>query len=167
VQQSDAVEQSVRIDADRVRKNTSPSVQQDLDQNLVESVRRHAAQAVETRDESTLTDRIAELDKEWDIERILEANASTLALVGTVLGAAHHRRWLWLPGVVTAFLLQHAIQGWCPPVVVFRRMGVRTRKEIDAERYALKMLRGDFDSHVEPDTDALHLARRAIDAATR
>ena len=31
-------------------------------------------------------------------------------------------------------------------VVVFRRMGVRTRREINREKYALKALRGDFDS---------------------
>jgi len=46
---------------------------------------------------------------------------------------------------VLSFLFQHAVQGWCPPVPVFRRMGVRTRKEIDREKYALKALRGDFD----------------------
>jgi hypothetical protein len=167
VQSTGAPAPSVRIDADRVRESTSPSVQQDLDRDLVEAVRRHAARALETRDVSALTDRIAELDEEWDVERLLEANASTLALAGTVLGATRHRRWLWLPGLVTVFLLQHALQGWCPPIVLFRRMGVRTRKEIDVERSALKVLRGDFDSHVESETDALHLARRAVEAATR
>jgi hypothetical protein len=43
-----------------------------------------------------------------------------------------------------AFLLQHALQGWCPPVPFFRSRGVRTAREIDQERYALKALRGDF-----------------------
>ena len=28
---------------------------------------------------------------------------------------------------------------------MLRRLGVRTRHEIDAEKYALKILRGDFD----------------------
>ena len=28
---------------------------------------------------------------------------------------------------------------------VFRRLGVRTRREIDGEKFALKILRGDFD----------------------
>jgi hypothetical protein len=37
--------------------------------------------------------------------------------------------WLLLPGVVAAFLLQHAIQ--VPPVPVFRRLGFRTQTEID------------------------------------
>jgi hypothetical protein len=89
--------------------------------------------------------RLEELDREWDIERTIEANASTLAFAGVALGATLDRRWLALPALVTAFLFQHAVQGWCPPVPVLRRMGFRTAKEIDQERYALKALRGDFD----------------------
>src|SRR5436190_144953 len=46
---------------------------------------------------------------------------------------------------VAGFLLQHALQGWCPPMATFRRLGVRTSYEIDYERYALKVLRRDFD----------------------
>ncbi|HET8727108.1 MAG TPA: hypothetical protein VFO41_06315, partial [Alphaproteobacteria bacterium] len=89
--------------------------------------------------------RLRDLDHEWDIERTLEANAATIALAGVVAGALVDRRFLILPGAVTAFLLQHAIQGWCPPVPFFRRRGVRTPREIEIERIALKVLRGDFD----------------------
>lgn len=88
--------------------------------------------------------RIRELDLEWDIERTLEMNAAAFAITGTLLGAFINRRWLLLPAIVTMFLGQHAIQGWCPPVEILRRMGVRTRHEIDREKYALKALRGDF-----------------------
>ena len=87
--------------------------------------------------------RIEELDREWDIERTLEMNAAAFALTGTILGAVN-RKWLLLPALVTGFLFQHAVQGWCPPVPLFRRMGVRTRPEIDREKFALKALRGDF-----------------------
>ncbi|HKR79742.1 MAG TPA: hypothetical protein VJR69_08555 [Nitrospira sp.] len=38
----------------------------------------------------------------------------------------------------------HAFEGWCPPVNLFRRLGVRTQREIDEERYALKLRRGDL-----------------------
>ncbi|CAD7032148.1 hypothetical protein REJC140_03013 [Pseudorhizobium endolithicum] len=89
--------------------------------------------------------RLAELDREWDIERTLEANASTLAFTGTMLAATVDRRWLALPAIVTGFLFQHAIQGWCPPLPILRRLGFRTAEEINQERYALKALRGDFD----------------------
>jgi len=88
--------------------------------------------------------RLAELDREWDIERSLEANAASLALTGIVLGATRDRRWLALPALVTAFLFQHAVQGWCPPVPLLRRLGFRTATEIEQERNALKALRGDF-----------------------
>ena len=75
---------------------------------------------------------------------MLEANAAALALAGLALGVVRHRRWLILPGVVLPFLLQHTVQGWCPPIEIFRRLGVRTRREIDHEKVALKALRGDF-----------------------
>lgn len=90
--------------------------------------------------------RLVELDREWDIERTLEANASTLAFTGTMLAATVDRRWLALPAIVTGFLFQHAMQGWCPPLPILRRLGFRTAEEINQERYALKALRGDFDA---------------------
>ena len=58
-----------------------------------------------------------------DIERTLEANAASLSLIGVTLGLTVDRRWLALPVGVAAFLLQHAVQGWCPPVPVLRRLG--------------------------------------------
>jgi hypothetical protein len=105
------------------------------------------------------------LDEEWDIERALEANAASFAFTGTVLAATVDRRWLMLPAVVTAFLLQHAVQGWCPPVPVLRRLGYRTAREIDEERVALKALRGDFMSTEMGDEDHDTQASRALRAA--
>jgi hypothetical protein len=95
-------------------------------------------------DPAAISRRLEELDAEWDIERTLEANAATASLIGLTLGATVDRRWLIFPAVVAGFLLQHALQGWCPPLPVFRRMGIRTSYEIDYERYALKAMRGDF-----------------------
>lgn len=89
--------------------------------------------------------RLSELDAEWDVERMLQAKASALAFTGLVLGMTASRKWLVLPGLVTMFLFQHAIQGWCPPVPVLRRLGFRTQTEIEQERYGLKALRGDFE----------------------
>ena len=85
--------------------------------------------------------RLKELDREWDIERTIEINASSLAFIGIVLGATVNIRWLILPFAVTGFLFQHSVQGWCPPVPVLRSMGFRTADEINKERYALKALR--------------------------
>jgi hypothetical protein len=77
------------------------------------------------------------------VERVLGANAALLSLTGLVFGFAN-RKLLVVPAVVAGFLLLHALQGWSPPVPLFRRLGVRTQAEIEAERYALKALRGDF-----------------------
>jgi hypothetical protein len=91
-----------------------------------------------------IAERLRGLDREWDVERTLEANASSLALSGLVLALTVNGRFVLIPAMVTAFLLQHALQGWCPPVPVLRRFGFRTQSEIELERYALKALRGDF-----------------------
>ena len=97
--------------------------------------------------------RLKELRDEWDIERILETNASSLMLTGTFLGVFVNKKWLGLSAAVAGFLLQHAVQGWCPPISILRRIGVRTKEEIERERAALRALRGDFNS--------LHAARNA------
>ena len=116
---------------------------------------------------AAITQRLQELEEEWDIERTLEANAATAVLVGLTLGATVDRKWFIFPAVVAGFLLQHAVQGWCPPLPVFRRYGVRTQTEIDYERYALKSLRGDFRG-LPTDGEARDSAAagRALRAAT-
>ena len=126
--------------ADRVRANTSEEINRRIDHAIEDRVREYAK-----RSRSDITRRIEELDQEWDMERLLETNASAIAFTGLALGLTHSKKWLIVPGIVLPFLFQHAVQGWCPPVPVFRRLGVRTREEIDRERYALKVLRGDFE----------------------
>lgn len=88
-------------------------------------------------DPQAIARRLLELDQEWDIERAIEANASTVALTGTVLGLTVHRGFFALPFAVACFLLQHALQGWCPPIPVLRRLGFRTCREIEDERNEL------------------------------
>lgn len=109
--------------------------------------------------------RLRELDEEWDIERAIQANAATLALAGTALSMSHDRRWAFLPLVVTGFLLQHATQGWCPPVPILRSLGFRTQGEIERERYALKALRGDFGNLPDESHPGRHRAGAAFAAA--
>ena len=103
--------------------------------------------------------RIQELRREWDIERTLEANAASVALVGLALGLAVDRRFMVLPAMVGGFLLQHAVQGWCPPLPVFRRLGIRTSAEIHAEILALRIMRDDFNGHCSSAEEAMALAR--------
>jgi hypothetical protein len=131
---------------DLVREHTDDAVLHRLD---AETDQRVASTIAQGRD--AITRRLTELEREWDVERLLEVNASTLAGTGLVLAARRNRVWLLLPATVLGFLLQHGIQGWCPPLAVFRRLGVRTRSEIDAERMALLAARGDLARFVGAD----------------
>jgi hypothetical protein len=127
---------------------TTTRVEEHTDEAVNKRIQRQTEQhlaSVGRQGEHETNRRLQELDQEWDMERTLEANAATIALVGLGLGAFVDRRFFILPAVVAGFLLQHAVQGWCPPVPVFRRLGVRTAREIDSERYGLKAIRGDFD----------------------
>jgi hypothetical protein len=129
-------------DSDRVRNFTAAEINSHIDLETKNRLSRYVGVS-----SAEITSRIEELDREWDIERLLETNASALALTGLALGVLHNKKWLIIPGVVLPFLFQHAVQGWCPPLPIFRRLGVRTQKEIEREKYALKALRGDFDSN--------------------
>jgi hypothetical protein len=145
--------------AQRVPRHTAEHVNRQIREETRRNVERVAAQGPEAIDR-----RLRELDAEWDIERTLEANAATITAVGSVLALLVDRRFALVPLVVGSFLLQHAVQGWCPPLPVFRRMGVRTQTEIDEERAALKALRGDFrdvggNTPREQAADALAAAR--------
>jgi len=149
--------------ARRVADQTSDEVNETIRRQTEENVRRVAAGGP-----VAIARRLEELDREWDIERTLEANAATAVLVGLTLGAIVDRKWFMFPALVGGFLLQHAVQGWCPPLPVFRRMGFRTQTEIDNERYALKALRGDFQGvDGEQVGRGSAEARDALSAATR
>ena len=118
-------------------------------------------------DSAAVGERLRRLDKEWDIERVLQTNAAALSLVAWIAVLRRPtRRRAAVAGIVPAFLLQHALQGWCPPIELFRVLGRRSRNEIDAERTALKALRGDFaDLPQDDEPDAA--ASAALAAAGR
>jgi len=124
---------------ERVPANTADEYNEQICRQTKERVSRIAREG-----RAAIDRRLQELDEEWDVERTLEANAATAVLTFSLLGLAVDRRFFVMPMVVGGFLLQHAVQGWCPPLPVFRAYGVRTQSEIEEERYALKTLRGDF-----------------------
>lgn len=127
--------------ATRVSSHTDPQINRRIEQQWKKRVN-----ALGREDKSTINRRLAELDKEWDVERTLQTNFSILSLVGIALAAKVNKRWAALSVGVPAFMIQHALQGWCPPLAVLRRLDVRTAREINDERFALQALRGDFDA---------------------
>jgi len=121
--------------SERVPRHTAPEVNARIRRQTLANVARYRNAGPEA-----IVRRLGELDREWDIERAIEANAASIALVGVALGALVNAWFLLLPAAVCVLLLQHALQGWCPPVPVLRRLGFRTAREIFEERLALKAL---------------------------
>jgi hypothetical protein len=124
--------------ADRVRRHTAAEVLRRIDDATVASLTGCAASLAAT------DQRLGELDREWDTDRALEAEAATMGLIGLALGAFVRKQFLALPAVVAGAVLLQATTGRYPLMPLFRRLGLRTAKEIARERYALKALRGDF-----------------------
>lgn len=129
---------------ERVTDNTSVKNNKKIIDETIKNINYY-----KDKDRETIVKRINELKNEWDIERILEANASIFMLIGLLLGKFVNKRWFCLSGAVGAFLFQHAVQGWCPPLPVLRKLGKRTPHEIYGEIIALKFLAGDFDTYLK------------------
>lgn len=133
---------SVFIDLDgydRIRAHTPDRINRKIQDEIESSVRDIGADRVEP-----LSRRIEALDREWDVDRATMVMFAGLAGLVSILAATRNRKWLRLHAIQFPFLAYHAAVGWCPPMAVLRRLGFRSAKEIDAEKYALKTLRGDF-----------------------
>jgi hypothetical protein len=143
----------------RVPLHTIGSVNEQIRKRTEENVARVAARGPEAIDE-----RLGELDREWDIDRAVEAKLASVILIGSALGVFRDRRFFAIPAIASTFLLLYAVQGWCPPLPILRRAGFRTSAEIDHERYALKALRGDFKTNGAPTGERLR-ATLALEAA--
>lgn len=125
--------------SDRVHAHTAAEVLRRIEDSTTASLLNCAEAPAET-----VARRIDALDREWDTDRVLETEAAGMGLLGLALGALVRPQLLLLPGLVAAGMLLHATTGRYPLMPLFRRLGVRTSREISRERYALKALRGDF-----------------------
>ena len=122
--------------------NNDPAEQSKLimDEKVKEDIRKYAEQGRDAID-----NRIRELDSSWDMERTLQLNAALLVLGGILL-YRNNKKWAILSIFATAILAQQAFMGNCRPFKFLSFFGMRSRKEIDKEKFALKALRGDFDN---------------------
>ena len=124
--------------ADRVRRHTAADVLRRIDDATVASLTSCA------HSPARAGGRLQELDHEWDTDRALETEAAAMGLIGLALGVFVRKPLLAWPAIVAGAVLLHATTGRYPLMPVFRRWGLRTAREIARERYALKVLRGDF-----------------------
>lgn len=142
---------------DRVQEATPTSINKKIEINTWQRVASFYGKS-----EAEISARIKELNQEWDIERYLGVNMSTLAMIGVALAYFVHINWLILPAIVLAFFFQHAVQGWCPPLPVLRLFKIRTSKEIEQEKYALKIIRGDFNEEAVVAHQEIEKLKKAI-----
>ena len=116
---------------DRVRALTPQEFNQKIDMKTRRKISEAKAQGPRA-----IRARLRELDREWDIDRVLLANFSALIFAQLLLGRKN-RKWLLGPLVKIPFLFMQSTLGWSPPSLWLRPLGVRTTKEIQAEREAL------------------------------
>ena len=125
---------------ERIRKVTTDKKNAKIDREILANIKKYSAGGP-----AAVSERIKYLDQEWDVERVLEIVMPGLALGGIALSLITGPYSLTLPVLMLIFFIWHAYQGWCPPIPILRYFKVRTRSEIDREKYALKALRGDFE----------------------
>jgi hypothetical protein len=91
-----------------------------------------------------IDERLLELDREMDLESYMQTESTALTIAGIILALTVNKKWLALPLAVSILSLANNARGRNNPLTVFRKLGFRTRGEIEKERYALKAIRGDF-----------------------
>ena len=127
-------------DTDRIRAHTAPEVLRRIDDETTASLMRHASPDPAAQ----IEERLRQLEAEWDTDRAIELEAATTGLIGLLLGTWMKPRFLALPAFVAISMIVQARTGRYPLMPLLRRLGLRTSREIQRERYALKVLRGDF-----------------------
>ncbi|MFT3786375.1 MAG: hypothetical protein QM770_09430 [Tepidisphaeraceae bacterium] len=113
-----------------------------------------------------ISQRLRELDEEWNLSRAVATHAGIVSLVGLLLGSNVHPRFRWLTIAAAALLLENAFVGKAPTRKLFERMGLRSTRDIEIERQALKALRGDFNHIPDPQDDVPRAVRAALKAAS-
>jgi hypothetical protein len=135
------------------------TVEQRIAQSLSDSLRLCAAEP------ERIADRLRQLDEEQSLEAALACGCSALALGGALLGLGGRKRWLLLAAAASGLLLSEQAKNGRAPLGALRRLGLRAAKEIDQERTALRLLRGDFGQLAGQTAD--ELAASALKAIGR
>ncbi|MDD4974527.1 MAG: hypothetical protein PHY93_09275 [Bacteriovorax sp.] len=118
---------------DRVRNHSPKSFNRAIDLKTISVIESTIANGP-----IAINQRLNTLDKEWDIDRVMMAYISgvTMAQLSTAM-TKKNSNWLWGSLIQAPFLLLYATFGWSPSVLVFRKLGLRTRFEIQDEREVL------------------------------
>jgi hypothetical protein len=106
-----------------------------------------------------INNRLAQLDREWSVGRVTKVSAAILIGVSLALAFLVSPWWAILAGVTCLALLQYLVSTTSLLGEALHRMGFRSGCEIERERLALRVLRGDFNRlptlHDVEDRDAV------------
>jgi len=140
--ESQSIEKT-RFAGDRVREHTAPAVTERIDRMTEAEL-----DAAVAAGPAAILRRLVKLESEWDVDRALMVNFALAGAASLTTGLVRYQRtpafsprrkgFLYFFGTQLAFLLLHGTVGWCPPLAVFRRLGFRTQREIEAERSQLR-----------------------------
>jgi hypothetical protein len=121
---------------DRVRARASKKATARLDHIKEDNLDRAA------HDSNFAAERLAKLEKEWDIDRAVLIAFAGMGGAALLLGLRKNWRWRFPLIAQIGSLLLHSTVGWCPQAAVLRRLSFRTRQEIESERHALRSMTG-------------------------
>lgn len=116
---------------DRVRRRAAKRVNARLDALMQERLDRAAG------DLGYAKKRLHKLDREWDIDRTILLPFAGMGVAALVLASRGDKRFRFPLAGLVGSMLAYAVLGWSPQAAILRRLGVRTRQEIEAERLAL------------------------------
>lgn len=140
----------------RVALNTHPNTNKNIRNNTLRRINIY-----KNSSDKILSDNVDKLNHEWDVERVLELSAAGVILGSTIMGLKTNRKyWFLMSGTVGLFLLQHSLQGWCPPAPLVRKCGIRTSEEINNEKIVYKLLKDDFTNKPSNVEDLLGIAEK-------
>lgn len=88
--------------------------------------------------------RLRQLDREWSVGRATKISAAVLIAIGLGLALWVNPWWAVLSGLTCLALLQYLVAPTSLLGEAMMRMGFRPGAEIERERLALRVLRGDF-----------------------
>ena len=136
-----------------------PKPRKEVDRHTARSIRFYSAQPVELLDR-----RIHELEREMPLETFVYRGGVVLTMISLLLLLFRpgSKSWLILALAGTALQLQYSLQGRNGLTDILRKRGYRSRREIEAETYSLKALRGDFAVFTEL-SDPIERARKCLD----
>jgi hypothetical protein len=111
-----------------------------------------------------VSDRLQALEEEPDLETV-----ATLAMAGTgmlalVFGILGSRLWRLLAWMALPLIFVHARGRLSAPGEFLKTLGLRSRREIQEEKFALKALRGDFRDVGEARSEGMPDPASALDA---